>query len=88
MNLEQCPECHGEGEVRIQTKYITCPTCEGEGEIPSDPVSHCQACGEPVEDGLEWCSHHRHTADLWQALKEQNETPTGWSKIEEGLEGT
>lgn len=68
MNLEQCPECNGEKYITFPTcegeRCITCPTCEGEGEIPSEPVSHCRACGEPIELGLEWCIFHR-PADLW-----------------------
>ncbi len=39
-----------------------------EGTIPGEAVSHCQACGEPVELGLEWCDLHKPAADLWQAL--------------------
>lgn len=50
-----------------------CYVCEGTGTIPDEPVSHCQACGEPVELGLEWCQRHQPAADLWQALNQESD---------------
>lgn len=86
MKMKPCPNCDGEGYhlvliefhpskpgERIGPEYVrdTCYICEGTGTIPDEPVSHCQACGEPVELGLEWCQFHRPAADLWQSLQEE-----------------
>ncbi len=69
--MKQCPYCNGTGrDPKGETEF--CYICDATGTIPDEPVSHCQACGEPVELGLEWCQHHQPAADLWQALQEKN----------------
>ena len=49
----QCPECHGQGEVRrVQQSLFgqfvnvaTCERCSGEGEIITDPCGSCRGRG-------------------------------------------
>lgn len=73
MKMQPCPHCKGKGTLFVDwANEEICYICEGTGSIPDEPVSHCQACGEPVELGLEWCQHHRPAADLWQALNTSN----------------
>ena len=51
----QCPECHGQGEVRrVQQSLFgqfvnvaTCERCSGEGEIITDPCGSCRGRGAP-----------------------------------------
>lgn len=75
--MKPCPECNGDGKIKIDynnpTKWdfsfdniqtLWCPTCEGTGEIPDEPVSHCQACGEPILPGEKWCNFHKAAAEL------------------------
>lgn len=50
MKMKGCPACNSDGQG-ISDPF--CYICEGEGFIPDEPVSHCQACGLPVELGLE-----------------------------------
>jgi len=68
MKMKPCPDCNGIGKGN---ELWYCYICEGTGTMPTEPVSHCQGCGEPIELGLEWCQLHRPTADLWQALQEE-----------------
>ncbi len=67
MKMQPGPDCNGSGWTE-QSWNIHCYICEGTGEVTAENVSHCQACGEPVELGLEWCDLHKPAADLWQAL--------------------
>lgn len=72
MKLKPCTHCAGAGGYhQLGEGLVMCYICEGTGTIPDEPVSHCQACGEPVEVGLEWCQLHRPAADLWQALNQE-----------------
>lgn len=73
-----CPECNGNGFIRIpglpdpfetsqkpfaNEKEITCPTCEGQGEFADKPnAKHCSACGEPIGEDRDWCDEHREAA--------------------------
>ena len=58
-----CPECNGNGYIRIPGKEINCPTCEGDGELPDTPAAkHCPACGEPISEGQDWCNEHKGAA--------------------------
>jgi RecJ-like exonuclease len=34
-----CPECNGNGFIKIPEKEINCPTCEGDGELSDTPSS-------------------------------------------------
>ncbi|NJM67657.1 MAG: hypothetical protein HC851_19280 [Acaryochloris sp. RU_4_1] len=70
-----CPECNGNGFLRIPStpdswetsqnpfaneREINCSTCEGQGELPDEPpTNHCPACGEPIPGGSEWCEEHQ-----------------------------
>jgi len=77
MKMKPCPECNGtayrclDDKLLIAKNVVPCYFCEATGTIPNEPVSHCQACGEPIELGLEWCDRHLPAADLWQALQEK-----------------
>jgi DnaJ-class molecular chaperone len=74
MKMKPCDYCNGSGHDPAEhNSYfpITCYICEGTGTIPDEPVSHCQACGEPVEVGREWCPYHQPAADLWEALNRE-----------------
>lgn len=74
MKMQPCPTCNGTGRMQVSETLFTvaferdCYICEGTGTIPAEEVSHCEACGEPVELGLNWCSDHVPAADLWEAL--------------------
>lgn len=52
--IEQCSQCHGVGQVRIQQGFFTisrpCPTCNGTGEIIKDKCQTCRGTGRCVED--------------------------------------
>ncbi len=81
MKMQPCPNCNGTGVDGYEGdpdsglpgswNDLPCYVCEGTGTIPDEPVSHCQACGEPVELGREWCHYHRPASDLWQALNQE-----------------
>jgi DnaJ-class molecular chaperone len=69
MKMKPCSHCHGTGISTIdwaEAPYnvLECPTCDGTGTIPDEPISHCQACGEPVDLGLKWCQLHQAATDL------------------------
>lgn len=73
-----CPECSGNGYIRIpgvpdpwetsqsaivNEREINCPTCEGQGDLPDVlPTNYCPACGEPIPDDWGWCEDHRGSA--------------------------
>jgi DnaJ-class molecular chaperone len=59
-----CPECHGNGFIKIPEKEINCPTCEGDGELPDTTLhaKHCPACGEPIGEDQDWCEEHKAAA--------------------------
>jgi RecJ-like exonuclease len=77
-----CPNCHGNGYIKIpgtsnnweinqnaQEKEINCPTCEGDGEISDTPAAkHCHACGEPIEKDQDWCDEHKGAAFVGDRL--------------------
>ena len=48
-DVEQCPACNGQGQVRMQQGFFTiqrtCPTCSGEGKIIKDPCKKCSGQG-------------------------------------------
>lgn len=48
-DVEECPTCKGQGQVRTQQGFFTiqrtCPTCEGEGKIIRNPCKKCNAKG-------------------------------------------
>lgn len=72
METKQCPECGGTGKDKI-IRNLECYVCEGSGFIAASPTSHCAACGEPVETGLNWCQFHKPASDLYQALQDLEE---------------
>jgi RecJ-like exonuclease len=58
-----CPECNGNGFIKIPEKEINCPTCEGDGELSDTPSSkHYPACGEPIGKDENWCDEHHAAA--------------------------
>ncbi|MEX0782738.1 MAG: molecular chaperone DnaJ [Dehalococcoidia bacterium] len=52
-DLETCPECKGQGEIRRAQQSIfgqfvnvtTCGMCQGEGRIVTDPCTQCRGAG-------------------------------------------
>ncbi|MHB1544683.1 MAG: molecular chaperone DnaJ [Gammaproteobacteria bacterium] len=46
---ERCPDCHGQGEVRIQQGFFTlrqtCPRCEGRGTFKRADCRECRGAG-------------------------------------------
>ena len=46
---QQCPTCHGAGQVRMQQGFFsvqqTCPHCGGRGEVISNPCNTCHGQG-------------------------------------------
>ncbi len=52
-DLEVCPDCHGQGEIRRSQQSIfgqfvnvtTCGRCQGEGRIVTSPCTECRGAG-------------------------------------------
>lgn len=48
-DVQVCPTCHGQGQVRVQqgffTVQTTCPTCHGAGKIVKNPCKKCRGEG-------------------------------------------
>ena len=46
---EQCPTCHGQGQVRMQQGLFsiqqTCPSCRGQGQMITNPCNDCNGRG-------------------------------------------
>lgn len=46
---ENCPTCHGQGQVRMQQGIFsvqqTCPHCRGKGQVITDPCGDCRGQG-------------------------------------------
>ena len=46
---QQCPTCHGAGQVRMQQGFFsvqqTCPHCSGRGEVVTNPCTECRGQG-------------------------------------------
>jgi len=50
----QCPQCHGQGQVRFQQGFFTvartCPQCRGAGKIITNPCKTCRGAGRVVKE--------------------------------------
>ena len=48
-NLVTCPDCHGQGDIRIQQGFFSvqqvCPSCNGRGRVIQSPCPDCRGEG-------------------------------------------
>ncbi|HEY9661589.1 MAG TPA: hypothetical protein V6C65_24290 [Allocoleopsis sp.] len=67
MKMQPCPDCNGSGWTD-ESWNLHCYVCDGTGTLPDEPVSHCQACGEPIAFGETWCNFHKAAAEVEDGL--------------------